>query len=177
MNAEERIEKARERVIEALSKNMDLYGVTPSIGRLYGILYFNDGPMTLEEMSDALGMSKTSMSTGVKTLTDLKMVEKTWKKGVRKDLYRVEEDWYETFSEFFCIKWRKGSDMNLAAIERSLTELQAVIADEESSEEVKAVAQKDIERLQQAQEYYHWLNRLVDAFETGEIFNHIPRKE
>ncbi|QGG49358.1 choline uptake/conversion transcriptional regulator CudC [Heliorestis convoluta] len=175
MDAQERIEKARERVVEALSKNMDLYGVTPSIGRLYGILYFNDGPMTLEEMSEALGMSKTSMSTGVKTLTDLKMVEKTWKKGVRKDLYRVEEDWYETFSHFFCIKWRKSSVMNQAAIERSLSELQAVIADERTPDELREKAQRDVARLEEAQQYYQWLNRLVDAFETGEIFKYIPR--
>lgn len=74
------LEKAQERVIETLARNMDLYGITMSTGLLYGTLLFQDKSMTLDEMGEALGMSKTSMSTGVRTLMDLNMVEKIWKK-------------------------------------------------------------------------------------------------
>lgn len=81
---EERLDKARERVIETISQNMNLYGITPSVGRLYGLLYFQAVPMTLDEMKEELGMSKTSMSTSVRNLLELKMVEKVWRKGSRK---------------------------------------------------------------------------------------------
>lgn len=40
MNGEKELEIARERVIDAISKNMNLYGVTESIGRLY-VLYIS----------------------------------------------------------------------------------------------------------------------------------------
>ncbi|WP_369011870.1 GbsR/MarR family transcriptional regulator, partial [Robertmurraya sp. DFI.2.37] len=66
-----------------------LYGVTESVGRLYGSLYFQEEPMTLDAMKDELGMSITSMSTSVRGLMELKMVEKVWKRGERKDLYRA----------------------------------------------------------------------------------------
>lgn len=76
--------KIRKRVIEAIGRNMDLYGVTLSTGHLYGLLFFADKPMTLDDMGREMEMSKTSMSTGVRTLLDLKMVNKVWSKGSRK---------------------------------------------------------------------------------------------
>lgn len=171
------LEKARERVIEAISQNMNLYGVTPSIGRLWGLLYFQNEPMTLDEMKNELGMSKTSMSTSVRTLMDLHMVDKVWKKGIRKDLYEVEEDWYQTFIDFFTIKWRNGITINVSAIEKSLQELNNLLERPSISEELKEIVNRDIEKLHQALEYYDWLNRLVDNFETKEIFKYIPKKK
>src|SRR5690625_7896401 len=92
----EKYEETMEKHIQVIAKNMNLYGITSSVGRLYGVLYFADEPMTLDDMRDALVMSKTSMSTGVRALGDMKMVEPAYKKGVRKDLYRSEEEWYKS---------------------------------------------------------------------------------
>ncbi|WP_353626298.1 hypothetical protein [Bacillus sp. JCM 19041] len=46
-------------------------------------------------------MSKTSMSTGIRQLAEANMAKKVWRKGVRKDLYTGEEDWYESFVAIF----------------------------------------------------------------------------
>ncbi|WP_099354130.1 choline uptake/conversion transcriptional regulator CudC [Fredinandcohnia onubensis] len=176
MQGIDKLEKARERVIDAIAQNMNLYGVTPSVGRLWGLMYFHDEPMTLDDMKQELGMSKTSMSTSVRNLVDLKMVDKVWKKGIRKDLYEVEEDWYQTFIDFFTIKWRSGISMNVSAIQKSLADLKELLEDEQISEEVKVEAGNDIAKLNNALEYYFWLNRLVDSFETHEIFKYVPKE-
>lgn len=176
MNDKEQLDKSRERVIEAIAQNMNLYGVTHSIARLYGLLYFQDKPLTLDEMKEELGMSKTSMSTSVRTLLDLKMVDKVWKKGVRKDLYSVEEDWYQTFIDFFTIRWQPGVNMNIGAIEKSIREFKQLASCDTTSDEIKRIANNDIIKLQATLEYYDWLNRLINSFETGEIFNFIPAK-
>ncbi len=177
MNGEKRLEQARERVIDAISQNMHLYGVTESVGRLYGALYFQEGPMTLDEMKEELGMSKTSMSTSVRNLVDLKMVDKVWRKGVRKDLYQAEYDWYQTFTDFFTIKWRAGVSINVSAMEKSLGELRLLMEDEQVDEHIKESAQIDIQKITAALEYYDWLNRLVDSFESQEIFKLVPKKQ
>lgn len=93
-------EELIERYIQVIAKNMNLYGITPSVGRLYGTLYFAEEPMTLDQMRDALLMSKTSMSTGVKALADMKMVTPTFRKGIRKDLYQTEKDWYKSLHHY-----------------------------------------------------------------------------
>ncbi|MBU8879352.1 GbsR/MarR family transcriptional regulator [Bacillus sp. FJAT-29790] len=177
MDGKEQLHHARERVIEAIAQNMNLYGVTDSIGRLYGMLYFQDHPMTLDEMKEELGMSKTSMSTSVRSLLELKMVEKVWKKGMRKDLYQAEEDWYQTFSDFFTIKWRSGVSMNMSAMTKSIADLECLVSSEETEEEIRTAAMLDIEKLKSALTYYEWLNRLVDSFESGKIFEFIPKNK
>lgn len=177
MEVERQLNRARARVIETIAQNMNLYGVTPSVGRLYGAMFFYNKPLTLDDMKDVLGMSKTSMSTSIRTLADLKMVEKIWKKGVRKDLYIVEEDWYQTFIDLFSIKWRHGVTMNIDAIQKSLEELEVISLSEEASNEIRQLALQDIEKLKYALEYYDWLNRLVDSFESKEIFNYVPKKD
>ncbi|MHC0036410.1 GbsR/MarR family transcriptional regulator [Pseudoneobacillus sp. C159] len=175
MNGEEKLACARERVIDAISQNMNLYGVTESIGRLYGALYFQDGPLTLDDMKEELGMSKTSMSTSVRSLLELKMVDKVWKKGARKDLYQAELDWHQTFIDFFSIKWRAGININVSAMEKSLGELHQLLEDETTDESIKSQAKTDITKLTEALEYYDWLNRLVDSFESKKIFEFIPK--
>jgi DNA-binding transcriptional regulator GbsR (MarR family) len=169
------LERVRQRIIRSIAQNMDLYGITPSIGRLYGTMYFNDQPMTLDEMTDALGMSKTSMSTGVRSLLEIKMVQKTWIKGVRKDLYTVEEDWYKTFVDLFTTKWKKAIAMNELEITESKNELQRLYEKTEDAS-LKEEIKKDLLKLKHAVEYYDWLKRLVKSFETGEIFEFIPKK-
>lgn len=171
----EELKQTRERVINTIAQNMHLYGITPSIGRLYGTMYFHGEPMTLDEMRDSLAMSKTSMSTSVRSLSEIKMVHKKWRKGERKDLYIVEEDWYKTFISLFTTKWRKGIEMNeerIVEAKHTLTEL----LDSAESVELQETIRADLAKLEHALEYYDWLARLVKSFESGEIFDYIPKK-
>ncbi|WEG12064.1 GbsR/MarR family transcriptional regulator [Pullulanibacillus sp. KACC 23026] len=173
---DEQIDRARERVIETISQNMHLYGVTPSIGRLYGILFFNEEPLTLDNMKEELKMSKTSMSTSVRTLTDLNMVEKVWRKGERKDLYTAKKDWYDIFIHYFSNEWRKVVQINVSAINESLNELDSLLTNEDLlTDQQRDVISKDREKLLYSKEYYEWLTRLFDFFESDEIFKAVQR--
>lgn len=172
MNHEETIE----RFIQVIAKNMTLYGVTPSIGRLYGVLYFSEEPMTLDDMRDALEMSKTSMSTGVRTLTDINMVESTFRKGVRKDLYQSEEDWYKSFTSLFGIRWRQHTETNIEQANKAMHQLKS-LNEETSDEKLKEKIKNDIERLNDAKNYYKWLMKFITVVESGKIFDYIPKVE
>jgi DNA-binding transcriptional regulator GbsR (MarR family) len=174
MDGIERLEKARERIIESIAQNIHLYGLTPSAGRQYGTMFFHNEPLTLDDMTEKLGMSKTSMSTSVRALSDLKLVERAWKRGVRKDLYQVTDDWYQSFIDLFSIKWRRAVSLHTVAVRRSLAELEELINDPEISDELKMEAKADIEKLRYLRDYYEWLDRLVDAFEDRDIFNLVP---
>lgn len=169
-----KVQQIRDKVIQSIAQNIDLYGITQSIGRLYGTMYFHNKPMTLDEMRDALGMSKTSMSTGVRSLLDIKLVHKTWQKGVRKDLYSVEEDWYKTFVDLFSTKWGSGIETNEREIQKAKKELEEIYS-QTMNEEIKVTIDHDLAKLQHAVEYYEWLNLLIKSFESGEIFNFIPK--
>ncbi|MEF3302634.1 GbsR/MarR family transcriptional regulator [Paenibacillus sp. GYB003] len=169
------IQKARKRIIEAIGKNMDLYGVTQSVGHLYGMLFFSEKPMTLDEMGKEMEMSKTSMSTGVRMLLDLKMVHKVWEKGARKDLYEAEPDWHQTFTDYFAIEWRRAIEANVTALNRSAGELRRLQEAEAGDEKLNAVLSRDLAKIEGALRYYDWLDRLIDTFESGQIYDFVPK--
>lgn len=170
-----KLEKARERIIETIAQNIHLYGLTPSAGRQYGMMFYQNEPLTLDDMTEKLGMSKTSMSTSVRALSDLKLVERAWKKGVRKDLYHATDDWYQSFVDLFTIKWRRSVSLHMNAIKKSLAELELLANDSTISEELQTEVQNDMEKLHYIKNYFDWLDRLVDVFENQEIFNLVPR--
>src|SRR5699024_334316 len=169
-------EETIERFIQVIAKNMSLYGVTPSTGRLYGVLYFSEKPMTLDDMRDALEMSKTSMSTGVRTLSEMNMVESTFKKGVRKDLYQSDEDLYKSITSLFGNRWRKHTETNIGQANQAIDKL-AKLGSTTKDESLKKKIDKDIELLHYAKNYYTWLMRLIHVIESGEIFDYIPKIE
>lgn len=166
--------KIRKRVIEAIGRNMDLYGIPLSTGHLYGLLFFADKPMTLDDMGLEMSMSKTSMSTGVRTLLDLKMVNKVWEKGSRKDLYEVENDWHQTFTDFFAIKWRKAVESNILVFRRSIEELNNQLQSQPEGP-IHEILLEDQRKMCEAVRYYEWLDKLIDSMENGEIYKMIPK--
>lgn len=170
----EEYDKTIEKFIQVIAKNMNLYGITPSIGRLYGVLYFAEEPMTLDDMRDALSMSKTSMSTGVRTLTDMNMVESVFRRGIRKDLYQAEEDWYKSFTTLFGTRWRKTTESNLEEAKETLENLTHLF-EETNDEMLKLKIQEDLKKLEYAMGYYQWLLNFIKVVETGEIFKLIPK--
>jgi len=169
-----KVTKAKDKVINAMAETMDLYGVTSSVGRLYGTLYFQRVPMTLDEMKDELGMSKPSMSMAVRSLLEMKVVQKVWQKGNRKDLYVAEKDFFKFFQVFFTDKWRREIEVNLHAINDALLEIEASLEDPilygEKRQEVKEL--KD--QIDKSKVYYHWLDDLVRSLESGRLFELIP---
>lgn len=164
-----------ERFIQVIAKNMTLYGITPSVGRLYGVLYFSEEPMTLDDMTEALKMSKTSMSTGIRTLADMRMVESTFKRGIRKDLYQSEEDWYKSFTSLFGIRWRHHTESNIEEADEAIVQLRDLL-EETDDKELAIKIKQDIERLHYAKNYYKWLMKVIHVIESGEIFKYIPKE-
>ncbi|RYM06715.1 GbsR/MarR family transcriptional regulator [Sporolactobacillus sp. THM7-7] len=161
--------EAEESVISALADTMDLYGVTYSVGRLYGFLYFKNEPVTLDQMSQDLGMSKPSMSTGIRTLQQIDMVHKVWKTGVRKDLYNAEKDFSKSFFSFFCKKWEREISVNLEAIVFAEEKLTMLKNDSNVPVWIHDKAITDLNQLEESKQYYRFLKKLVKAFESREI--------
>lgn len=163
----QKLDDARHHYVQSLAETMELYGLNSSMGLLYGLMFFRDGPLTLDEMCAESGMSKTSMSVGIRELNRLKLVHKKIQKGVRKDLYEVERNHYRAFVEFFTLLWMtevEQGKQGIAASEKALTELME--SGELSDEEVLEV-RRDLEKLERAKGYYAWLREMVTSMREG----------
>ncbi|MFD1064806.1 choline uptake/conversion transcriptional regulator CudC [Oceanobacillus locisalsi] len=170
----EKIDQAESLMVNTFSETMDFYGVTPSVGRLYGMMYFKHQPITLDEMKEALGMSKPSMSTSVRKLQDIGIVHKVWQKGSRKDSFMAEKNFFNYFSHFFGLKWEREVSMFMINIKKAQEQLQEVIEDGETDEILREKAIRDYQQLDEALVYYRWLEKLTKLTKSGEIYNYIP---
>src|SRR5699024_12029611 len=62
----------------------------------------------LNELEKEMGIRKKMMSQLIREIIDMNIEQRVFKKGVRKDLYRVEEDYYETFISLFTSTWQRA---------------------------------------------------------------------
>ncbi|MFD1347780.1 choline uptake/conversion transcriptional regulator CudC [Oceanobacillus caeni] len=173
--AREKLEYAQDRVIEAISETMDLYGVTPAAGKIYATMYFKD-QMNLDEMREELGMSKPSMSTNVRKLQQIEMVKKKFQRGTRKHTYAAEKDFFHSFMAYFCQMWEREVKLNMEAIAEAEKLLLEIYEDESISEDIRDEAKKNYDLLDQSKVYYRWLEKLVESIRTEEIYTFIPKE-
>lgn len=61
-------------------------------GRLLGLLIVEDGALSLRELADRLQVSRASVSTNARLLTDIGIVDRVTRPGDRQDYYRLTPD-------------------------------------------------------------------------------------
>lgn len=157
-------------VIDAIAQTMDLYGANYSFGQLYGVMFFEDKPMTLEEMKQVMNMSKSNMSYGVRSLIASRMVTKLPEKRERKELYAAETDFFQAFRNFFTLKLQREIDLMQEAMGAAVPSLQALAHAADTPEEERQACLRDLEKLEHAEEYYAWLQCFVAGIAEGTVF-------
>src|SRR4051812_5389964 len=84
--------KAKRELVECTGNLFQRVGLPRSTGQIYGLLYLSNKPITLDDMVDALGLSKGSASNGTRHLLSLGAVKRVWAPGERKDFYESVGD-------------------------------------------------------------------------------------
>jgi len=79
------------RFIEDAGNTTQALGVGRVIGQIFAYLYFSEEPRGLDDMKEALGISKGSASMGVRQLEQWGAVQRVWVKGDRKDYYTAND--------------------------------------------------------------------------------------
>ncbi|MBR3205009.1 MAG: GbsR/MarR family transcriptional regulator [Bacillus sp. (in: Bacteria)] len=169
------IQKAQDHYIEKAAENMNAFGLSATVGRVLGIIHMNRKPMTLGELSEATGMSKTRMSQVVREMLDLNIAEKVYEKGIRKDLYDVEQDQYQTFISLFAANWSRVVSKNRNAHKKTCKELLELLEQDDLPEETVDKINLLLSEIKESLDYYDWISRLIEFFESEEVFQHVPK--
>ena len=105
------------KIMLEFSKTIEMFDLSPVEARLFAFLYLEGEPLTLDEMSEALGKSKTSMSNSIRNLADFNLVTRVWKKGVRKDLYQANKQLFKIFMNSYINKWIEATNYQKTSLE------------------------------------------------------------
>jgi len=93
-----KLEAAQNKFLESISRMCDAFGLNSFVAKLYAFLYLNAKPISLDEMTKALGASKGNVSINIRELENLGAVKKVWMKGSRKDFYEAESNIKKVFT-------------------------------------------------------------------------------
>lgn len=84
--------KFRDTIVEAAGELAGGLGLNRVIGQLYALLYISPAPLSLDELTKQLNMSKGNISVNIRVLEQWDAVRKVWVKGSRKDYYEANLD-------------------------------------------------------------------------------------
>jgi DNA-binding transcriptional regulator GbsR (MarR family) len=76
--------------IELFVRAANLIGLPRSMGEIYGLLFCSHSPLTFDDLAERLGLSRGSVSQGLKCLRQLGAVKVHAVAGSRKDHYLAE---------------------------------------------------------------------------------------
>lgn len=91
------LELAQDRFIERIGNMCSKFGLNHFIAQLYALLYLNNEPLSLDDLTQRLKVSKGNVSINIRELERWGAVRKIWIKGSRKDFYQAESDVKKVF--------------------------------------------------------------------------------
>ncbi len=97
------------------------WGVNRSVAQIHGLLYLSSRPMTAEEICRELSIARSNVSTSLKELEALGLVQRVHVMGDRRDHFVALKDVYETFFAIVEARKRREIDPTLALL-RELAE-------------------------------------------------------
>jgi DNA-binding transcriptional regulator GbsR (MarR family) len=88
-------------------------------GRIFGLLYLQPGPMSLDKITDELQQSKSNVSVNVRGLVDWQLVRQVRVPGSRKDHYDAATDFWRVMQEILERRFRWNLRQVVAAAEET----------------------------------------------------------
>lgn len=115
---------ARERVIESMEQSAEVYGLSRSAGRIYGVLYFSDEPLSIPELVDETGYAKSTISNVTRTLTRIGLIHRRSSEGGgRRVHYTAEREIWFILQDVFQQYVQREIQTTLRTIQRAQTQL------------------------------------------------------
>lgn len=134
-------------------------------GQIYALLFIADEPLSLDEIAERLGVSKSNVSVNIRMLEDYNLVRKVWIKGSRRDYYAAERMYPKKVLKDFLEKIQGTMTDAITTIER--TRAKATEAKVLLGEKNGARAQFILDQLNLMGLFYYAANQFFEDFFAG----------
>lgn len=132
------------------------WGLNRTVAQIHALLYISPDPLTADEISDTLGIARSTVSTGLRELQTWNIVKVIHLLGDRRDHFQVMGDVWEMFRAVLRERKRRELDPALDVLRETIAEL------EENGNGDLATREKMAE--------------MLDIFETGsQLFEQIDK--
>lgn len=136
------------------SARAEVSGLSRSYGRLYGILYFEEEPLSLDDLVEKSGYAKSIVSTAMQKMEGLHFAHRRSLTGEGKNVfYEAETDFWQLFQSFLKHEARREIDIMSRALDSAESALDEI--DDERAE-------NDLQKIRPLQKLSERSGRLVD---------------
>ncbi len=98
------------------------WGINRTVGQIYALLYVSDAPLNAEQITDALGLSRSNVSMGLKELQSWRLVQSQHLPGDRKDYFSTPENVLDIALTLLEERRKRELDPTLTLLRQTLME-------------------------------------------------------
>ncbi|HEX6302863.1 MAG TPA: MarR family transcriptional regulator [Anaerolineales bacterium] len=152
------LDQAREHFIQGMSRISSFWGYPRAMGAIYGALYLSPQALSLDELAEQANISKGAVSTNVRNLERLGMVQKEIRLGERRDFYVAETDFWQVVKSVLRERQRSEFDHAIRTVSESLEMTKSAQGDQPLDVEKAAFYQA---RMREMERFFNTLDNLV----------------
>jgi DNA-binding transcriptional regulator GbsR (MarR family) len=143
-----RLEHVEDRFVELWNNMGSLWGISPTMARIHGLLYINGSALSMDDIMARLAISRGNVSMNLSKLVEWGLVRRVHRRGDRKEYYESLADVWEMFTLVANQRKRREIDPILNTLRRCKEELSPEVLGPQAAKE-------------NAQRRYHRVNDLL----------------
>lgn len=156
----------RDKFMQGLGRVAEFWGFPKAMGAAYAAIYLSPVPLSLDELVDAVGVTKGALSIHMRGLERMGVVHRDGRAGDRKDYYSADTDFWGVLRRILREREKREFDRALRSVAECLTMLDAL---PKKSADATLVAFWR-ERLLIMQRFFDALDRIVGSVLAMERF-------
>ena len=152
----EELESLKQDFIAGMSNISGFWGFPKGMGAIFAVLYLAPGPLSLDELVLQTSLTKGAISTNVRGLARLGLIQPVSQRGDRKDYYVAETDFYRAVRVI--LQERRNSDFD-----RAIATVRVTLEKLEDGNDYDPEREFLVERLRALKDFFDALDALVNA--------------
>jgi DNA-binding transcriptional regulator GbsR (MarR family) len=119
----QRLENVEDRFVELWNNMAGLWGISPTMARIHGLLYISGAALSMDDIMARLAISRGNVSMNLSKLVEWGLVRRVHRRGDRKEYYESLSDVWEMFTLVANQRKRREIDPILNTLRRCRDEL------------------------------------------------------
>jgi DNA-binding transcriptional regulator GbsR (MarR family) len=160
------VDQARAVFIEGMGAASATSGVLSQLqGRIFAVLFLEDHPLSLDDIAEALQLSKSNISINIRNLVEWHLVRRVSVPNSRKDHYEAASDFWRVMQEIMERRFRWNIRQVIAACDETSRTARAGRAGSRATERERLFIER---RLQALRSFAAAVDAGIEAFARGE---------
>src|SRR5437588_5205475 len=113
-----RLEEVEDRFVDLWDTMSSLWGISPTMARIHGVLYITGGSRSMDDIMERLAISRGNVSMNLSKLVEWGLVRRVHKRGDRRDYYESLSEVWEMFTLVAAQRKRREIDPIISTLRR-----------------------------------------------------------